>query len=315
MKNGNNLRIVLLSVVLMLLSCLGMAQNKPITGKVTDLNSQPLPGVTVVEKGTTNGVTTNIEGAYELRVSDTNALLIFSYIGMKTQEVALNNQAVLNVVLSEETIGVEEVVVVGYGTQKKVNLTGAVSSIEGETITKKATTDVLSAMQGEMAGVAVLRSSGQPGAETSGILFRGFSPVISTSALVLIDGVEGDMTLLNPNDIESVSILKDAAAASIYGARAAAGVVLITTKGGGNSGKVKVNYNGYYAVNTPGNMPQRVTAWEEQDMINAGRINAGGSPEWNAEQSSWVANPNFNYRPNNSNGPLDYFQATNWVAE
>lgn len=315
MKNGNNLKIVLLSVVLMLLSCLGMAQNKPITGKVTDINDQPLPGVTVVEKGTTNGVTTNIEGMYELRVNDTNAVLIFSYIGMKTQEVTLNNQTVLNVVLTEETIGVEEVVVVGYGTQKKVNLTGAVSSIEGETITKKATTDVLSAMQGEMAGVAVLRSSGQPGAETSGIRIRGFSSVNSTSALVLIDGVEGDMTLVNPSDIESVSILKDAAAASIYGARAAAGVVLITTKGGGNSGKVKVNYNGYYAVNTPGNMPQRVTAWEEQDMINAGRINAGGSPEWNAEQSSWVANPNFNYRPNNTNGRWDYFQATNWVEE
>ncbi|MEZ5005113.1 MAG: TonB-dependent receptor plug domain-containing protein [Bacteroides graminisolvens] len=152
-----------------------------------------------------------------------------------------------------------------------------------------------------MPGVAVLRSSGQPGSETSGVRIRGFSSANATSALILIDGVEGDMTLLNPNDISTISVLKDAAACAIYGARAAAGVILITTKSGGE-GKSRISYNGYFGINTPGNMPERLPAWEEQEFINVSRINASGSPEWNAEQTSWVGNPNFNYRPNYSNG-------------
>lgn len=143
---------------------------------------------------------------------------------------------------------------------------------------------------------------------------RGFASANTTSTLILIDGVEGDMTLLNPNDIASVSVLKDAAACAIYGARAASGVVLVTTKSG-SEGKTKVSYNGYFGINTPGNMPERVTAWQEQEMINESRIQANGKVEWNPEQSSWVGNPNFNYRPNNTNGRWDLFDATNWVEE
>ena len=315
MKNGNLMMKSVFVLSFIIISFQVMAQVRSISGKVMDPGNIPLPGVTVIEKGTTNGTITSVDGEYVISVSSGNATLVFSSVGMKAQEQAVNNQTVVNVVLDYETFGLEEVVVVGYGTQKKVNLTGAISAIEGDVIAKKPATDVLSAMQGEMAGVVVLRSSGQPGSETSGIRIRGFSSANPTSALVLIDGVEGDMTLLNPNDIESVSVLKDAAASAIYGARAAAGVVLITTKSGTKTGKVKVSYNGYYAINTPGNMPERVSAWEEQAMINIGRVNAGGSPEWNAEQSSWVANPNFNYRPNNTNGRWDYFQATNWVDE
>jgi TonB-linked SusC/RagA family outer membrane protein len=306
----------------MLMTCLVMfpvpslwAQDKTLSGTVTAVDGSRLPGVTVIFKGTSTGTVTDSDGNYSVKVADPAIPLVFSFVGMETKEVAVKGLSILNVTLADATIGIDEVVAVGYGIQKKVNLTGAVAAIEGETITRKSATDVLSAMQGEMPGVAVLRSSGQPGAETSGIRIRGFSSVNSTSALVLIDGVEGDMTLINPNDIESVSILKDAAAASIYGARAAAGVILVTTKSGEKSGEVKVSYNGYFGVNTPGNMPKRVTAWEEQDMINVGRVNAAGSPEWNVEQSSWVANPNFNYRPNISTGRWDYFQATNWVAE
>lgn len=302
-------------LVMALLSHVLTAQTRTISGKVSDSANAPLPGVTVVEKGTTNGVITDVDGNYLVKVSTADAVLMFSCIGLQTQEVPLGNQTVVNVTMKDENIGIDEVVVVGYGTQRKVNLSGAVAAIEGETIAKKSSTDVMSAMQGEMPGVVVLRSSGQPGAETSGLRIRGFSSTNNTSALVLIDGVEGDMTLLNPNDIESISVLKDAGSAAIYGARAAAGVVLITTKKGGTTGKTKVTYNGYYGINLPGNMPERVPAWEEQQMINLGRINEGGSPEWNAEQSSWVNSPNFNYRPNNTNGRWDYFQATNWVDE
>lgn len=193
-------------------------------------------------------------------------------------------------------------------------MSGAVSSISGDAIAAKPATDVLSAMQGEMPGVAILRSGGEPGAESSGIRIRGFSSANSTSTLVLVDGVESDLSLINPNDIESISVLKDAAACAIYGARAASGVVLVTTKSG-SEGKTRVSYNGYYGFNLPGNMPERLPAWEEQAWINEGRLNASGKVEWNPEQSSWVGNPNFNYRPNNSNGRWDFFQATNWVDE
>ena len=213
MKKENQFLKTVFTMVLALATFMAMAQGTLISGKVTGSDNSPLPGVTVVEKGTSNGVITNNEGIFEIRSNNPNAVLVFSYIGMQSAEVAVNNRRNIDVTLKEETIGVEEVVVVGYGVQKKVNLTGAVSAIEGETISKKASTDVLSAMQGEIAGVAVLRSSGQPGSETSGIRIRGYSSVNNTSALVLIDGVEGDMTLLNPNDIESVS--SESAAASI----------------------------------------------------------------------------------------------------
>ncbi len=305
---------------LVLLGCMcfanleAFAQNGiTIKGQVVDAkNNEPLIGVSIQEEGTTNGIITDFDGNYTLKVGN-NATIVFSYVGYQTKEL---KASVANgiIKLTEDTEMLDEVVVVGYGTQKKVNLSGAVASIDGDAIAAKPATDVLTALQGEMPGVAILRSGGEPGAETSGMRIRGFSSANATSTLVLIDGVEGDMTLLNPNDIASVSVLKDAAACAIYGARAASGVVLVTTKSG-SEGKAKVSYNGYFGINTPGNMPERVTAWQEQTMINDSRIEANGKVEWNPEQSSWVGNPNFNYRPNNTNGRWDFFDATNWVEE
>lgn len=288
------------------------AQTCVVQGRVFDMSNNPLLGVTVVEKDGTIGTTTDVDGNFRLTVP-ADATLLFTFIGYEAQEFPAS-AVPATVVMQEDTQSLEEVVVVGYGVQKKVNLSGAVSSIDGDAIAAKPTTDVLSALQGELPGVAVLRSGGEPGAETSGLRIRGFSSANSTSTLVLIDGVEGDMTLLNPNDIASISVLKDAAACAIYGARAASGVVLVTTKNG-HKDKVRVSYNGFFSFNTPGNMPERLPAWEEQAMINESRIQAGGSPEWSPEQSSWVANPNFNYRPNNTNGRWDFFEATNRVAE
>lgn len=281
-------------------------------GIVQDVGNEPMIGVAVREKGTNNGVMTDIDGRFSLNVK-ASAILEFTYVGYKTLE--LPAKADMGVVtMEEDTEQLDEVVVVGYGTQKKVNLSGAVSAIDGERLSAKPTTDVLTALQGEVPGLQVLRTSGEPGSETSGMRVRGFSSANSTATLVLIDGVEGDMTLLNPNDIASVSVLKDAAASAIYGARAAAGVILITTKNG-SEGKVKVSYNGFVGFNKPGLMPQRLPAWEEQVMINEARVQAGQNPEWNAEQSSWVGNPNFNYRPNHTNGRWDLFESTNWVNE
>jgi len=284
-----------------------------VSGEVLDTYGEPLIGVSIAIKGTTSGVITDLDGKFQIDVNQ-GSTLVFSYIGYVTQEVTITNQRTLNIKMADDTQTIDEVVVVGYGVQKKANLTGAVSAIDGETIAAKPASDVLSALQGELPGVAVVRTGGQPGSESSGIQIRGVSSTNNTSTLVLIDGVEGDLTLLNPNDIESISVLKDAAASSIYGARAAAGVVLVTTKNG-QTGKTRVSYNGYFAINTPGNMPKRLPAWEEQEFINLSRVNDTGNPEWNSELSSWVANPNFNYRPNNSNGRWDFYQATNWVEE
>lgn len=308
--------VVMRLIVVLCMVCCSVttwAQKSIVGGQVVDAaTGEPLTGVGVVQKGTTHGVSTDLDGRFELDVPNT-ATIEFTYIGYEKLE--LPAPSVSGVIkMQEDNQLLSEVVVVGYGVQKKINLSGAVSAVEGDVIASKPATDALSALQGEVPGLQVLRSSGQPGSETSGMRIRGFSSANSTSTLVLIDGVEGDMTLLNPSDIESVSILKDAAASAIYGSRAAAGVVLVTTKNG-KTGKATVSYNGYVAVNTPGNMPKRLPAWEEQDWINEGRLNANGKVEWSPEQSSWVANANFNYRPNNTNGRWDFFSATNWVDE
>lgn len=285
-------------------------QSKKITGIVKD-NFGPITGANVTVKGTTVGTITDMDGKFSLEVPD-NGFLVVSFIGYGTHEVALEGKNEFIITLSEDNEVLDEVVVVGYGVQKKVNLSGSVSSIDGENIASKPATDALSALQGEMPGVTITRASGQPGSEGASIQVRGFSSVNDAKALVLIDGVEGNMALLNADDIESISVLKDAASCAIYGARAAAGVVLITTKNGA-AGKPKVTYNGYASFNIPGNMPERLPAWEEQDFINQSRIPVSG-PEWNAEKSSWIGNPNFNYRPL-ANGRWDLFDSVDWLGE
>lgn len=304
--------VVLLLTSLSLITAI--AQNIEVRGTVvSSSDGEPLLGVSVKQEGyPSNGVVTNTDGVYTINVP-ADATLTFSYVGFVSQKVKVSGRKTLNITLREDSKLLNEVVVVGYGTQKKADLSGSVVAVNGKEIASRPTSNVTAALQGMMPGVTILRNSGQPGSETSGMRIRGFSSVNSTSTLVLIDGIEGDMNLLNPNDIESISVLKDAAAAAIYGARAAAGVVLITTKSG-SEGKVRINYDGYYSFNTPGNMPERLPAWEEQDFINRSRINATGKTEWSAEKSSWVGNPNFNYRPL-SNGRWDLFEATNWVDE
>lgn len=300
-------------IFLMLLACVmsiaTFAQKQSFSGTVVDDSGEAIIGASVIEKGTSNGAITDFDGKFTVS-TEPGRILVISYVGYVQKEVKATRD--MRVTLSEDVAKLNEVVVVGYGTQKKVNLSGAVTAIEGEKIAAKPTTDVVQALQGELPGLQVLRNSGQPGSETQGMRIRGnISANADPSALVLIDGVEGDLTLVNPNDVASISVLKDAAACAIYGARAAGGVILVTTKNG-TEGKVKVSYNGYVGFNLPGLMPKRSTAWKEQEMINESRIQANGNPEWNPEQSSWVANSNFNYRPN-SNGRWDYFTATNWV--
>lgn len=287
-----------------------IAQTRKISGVVLDAMG-PVVGANVSVKGTTLGTITDLDGRFTLEVPE-DGILVVSFIGYSSREVSIKGTSDFTVKLSEDTEMLDEVVVVGYGVQKKVNLSGSVSAIDGEQIAAKPATDVLSALQGELPGVTITRVGGKPGAESSGLQIRGFSSANATQTLVLIDGVEGDLSLLNPEDIESVSVLKDAASCAIYGARAASGVVLVTTRNG-KSGKAKVSYNGYVSFNIPGNMPERIPAWEEQEFINLSRLPVGG-PEWNAEKTSWVGNPNFNFRPL-ANGRWDLFDSVDWLGE
>lgn len=297
------------------LAALAQSAGITVAGTVVDkATGEPLVGVTVIDKKhPAKGAATDFDGKFKITGVPANSIIAFSYVGYSPLEMKAS-EVKGTIAMTESSQELSEIVVVGYGTQKKVNLSGAVSSIEGDAISNRPASDALSALQGQIPGLQVLRSSGEPGSETSGLRVRGFASANSTKTLVLIDGVEGDITLINPNDIESVSVLKDAAACAIYGARAAAGVVLVTTRRG-SEGKASVSYNGYVGFNKPGLMPERVTAWKEQEMINEARLQAGSNAEWNPEQSSWVGNPNFNYRPNNTNGRWDLFQSTNWVEE
>jgi TonB-linked SusC/RagA family outer membrane protein len=284
-----------------------------LSGTITDTTGEGLIGVTVTVKGTNTITISSRNGSYSITVPNKNAVLVFTYIGFATQEIPVGDSKVINLVMQDATMDIDEVVVVGYGVQKKVNLTSAVSQVSGSEIVSKASTDVLNALQGQMSGVTVLRSSGQPGSEASSIRIRGFSSANDAGALILIDGVEGDIKMLNPEDVESISVLKDAASASIYGARAAGGVVLITTKKGVAGAKAKISYSGSFGFNLPGNMPKRMSSWEEQELINLSRVNNTGAPEQTPEQVSWIGNPNYNYRPNGLR--WDFFSSTNWLNE
>lgn len=218
-------------------------QQSVVTGRVTDSRHEPLIGVNIVEKGTSNGTVTDYEGHFSLSTAP-EATLLFSYIGYESIEIERNNRTSIEVILSEDSEMLEELVVVGYGTQRKVNLTGAVASIDGNTLSDRSGYSVSQMIQGKVPGLTITPSSGRPGAG-SGINIRGVNSINKGNPLVIVDGIEGDLETINANDIENISVLKDASASAIYGARAAFGVILVTTKRG-EKGKTQVKYNGQF---------------------------------------------------------------------
>ncbi len=251
-------------------------QQSSVTGLVTDQNENPIPGASIVVKGTTSGTITDMNGNFSLSNLPANATLIFSFVGMKTQEVAVGNQSSINVVMEEATIGLQEVVAVGYGTQKKANLTGSVASVGGMELNKRPTPNVENLLQGKVSGLQITQSGGTPGGDNAQMRIRGLGTFsgAGSSPLVLIDGVQGNMTNLDPNNVESVSVLKDAASAAIYGARAANGVILITTKRGGNQ-PVTLEYNVSFDSQSATRLPDLVTnsadymeLWNEANARN-----------------------------------------------
>jgi TonB-linked SusC/RagA family outer membrane protein len=246
-----------------------------INGTVTDEKGE-LPGVSVKLKGSNIGTITDVKGSYSLTLSDGSGTLVFTSIGYVTQEIAIDGRTTINVQLKAESKGLNEVVVVGYGTQKKVNLTGAVSSVSGDDLKVRPVGQTSASLQGMMPGVTVTQSSGKPGGDAGTIRIRGIGTLKDSNPLVLIDGIQGTMDNIDPNLIESISILKDAASASIYGSRAANGVILVTTKRGGK--QTGITYNGYSGWQKATNMPQTVSALDYMLLLNEAYVNVGRTP-------------------------------------
>lgn len=219
-----------------------------VNGKVTDSSGQPLPGVTVVVKGTTAGTITDVDGNYSIANVPANGTLVFSFVGMRMQEIVVGNQSTVNVAMEEDAIGIEEVVAIGYGTVRKRDLTGSVQSVKSEDIVIAPKGNVMESIQGRVAGLNISRSSGRSGADMI-MTLRGTRSINgSNTPLFIIDGVEGNYEDINPNDIESIEVLKDASSTAIYGSAGANGVIIITSKTG-KKGELKINFDAYTGVN------------------------------------------------------------------
>lgn len=302
-------------------------QATTVQGRVTDIMGEPLIGLNILEKGTTNGTITNSEGEYTLRVSGPNALLVFSYIGFETQEIALGGNTTINVQMKEDSELLDEVVVVGYGVQKKVNLSGAVQAVGGDVLANRPIANVASGLQGAAPNLNVSIGSGRAD-DAPKLNIRGFTSINDTNGetFILVDNMpvtSTELARLNPSDIENISILKDASAAAIYGARAAFGVVLITTKTA-KSDKLQINFSGNYALRDKGMQPEIVVGDVETVMImkNAARYPLSVTPDFFSEQQlayakQITANPNLDrviINPGNPNA-WQYYGETNWFDE
>lgn len=258
-------------------TALANQQKKIITGTVVDPNGEAVIGANVLVKGTTNGTITDMDGKFSLEVPE-GAMLLVSYIGYGDYETKVGNQSNLSITLKEDSQALDELVVVGYGTMKKKDLTGAVGAVKGDDLASRRTTQLSTALQGATSGVLVTRDNSAPGA-TASIKIRGVTTIGETSPLVIIDGVPGDINQVNPEDVENMSILKDAASASIYGSRAAAGVIVITTKRA-KENDLSLIYNFEYGWEMPTKLPQYVGAQRFLEMVNETRYNDNNSGGW-----------------------------------
>jgi TonB-linked SusC/RagA family outer membrane protein len=256
----------------LLISAVSFAQSISVSGKVTDAQGQALPGVTIIVKGTTRGVNSGPDGMYSISVRS-NAVLQFSIIGYASQEVPVNGKNTINITMSAESKELDEVVVVGYGTQKRKDVTGSIASVKGDSFKDQPIEDPISALQGRIAGVNVIESSGQPGA-TPSIVIRGLESLNQPAPLYIVDGVRvGDISNINVQDIATIDVLKDAAAAAIYGASAAGGVLIITTKKGKVGEAPVINFSERYGITKPklvNDLLDRDQFVQLQNLVNPG---------------------------------------------
>lgn len=292
-------RLILVLCTLCAVPVIAFAQALPVSGVVSDENGEPLLGVTVFEKDGRNGTATNTEGRYAMNVKK-GVTLVFSYIGYETYECPYNGETTLNVTLKPDAKLMDEVVVIGYGAVKKKDLTGSVSAIKGDDLVARQTTTLSTALQGSVSGLLVTRDSGAPGASGT-IKVRGITTMGDNNPLIIVDGSPCDnIDYVNANDVESVSVLKDAAAASIYGSKAAAGVILITTKRGTKE-KTQLSYNGEVGWEIPTMQPDMVGVTRYMEMYNELLYNdnpaAGFFQQYSSDQvRNWISynktNPN-----------------------
>jgi TonB-dependent starch-binding outer membrane protein SusC len=269
-------RSLSVSVVFLMLTSAALYAQQVITGTVKDDTGATMPGVSVLIKGTSNGTAADGEGKFSIQAGE-NDILVISFIGYKTREVAVGKQTSIDVMLEEDLTTLGEVVVVGYGVQKKVLNTGANLSVKGEDIAKLSTTNALQALQGQAPGVQISSTSGQPGSGMR-VVIRGMGTNNGAGPLYVVDGVlTGDISYLNNNDIESITVLKDAASAAIYGSQSANGVILVTTKGA-NKGKSQITFDSFYGVQNVTRKVDMLNAREYAAIMNEAAVNSGKLP-------------------------------------
>jgi TonB-linked SusC/RagA family outer membrane protein len=301
-KHTRTTRLISLILILLLNSFLavsGYSQTiKTIKGNVTDISGSSLPGVSIRVTGTTIGTSTDSEGNFTLGIPENSKTLTFSFIGLESKEVVIGSNKTINVILSEKSFNVDEVVVVGYGTQKKSDITGSVAVVGVTDMKKQSNSNIGTLLQGLVAGVNVT-TDGQPGADPT-IRIRGFSTFGDSSPLYVIDGVPVGTSArdFSPNDIESMQVLKDASACAIYGSRAANGVIIITTKKGKEATPLQVDYSGYFGVDNVAKTIPVLGSADYQAMNNRSRLN-DGSPVWSANDPTspdYISNVNTNWQ-------------------
>ncbi len=272
-------------------------EEKTISGTVSDAAGAPLVGATVLIKGTSIGTVTDYDGKYTLSVPDDHNILVVSYTGYQTLEVAIGDQTTIEIVLAEGVSQLDEVVVIGYGSKKKVNLIGSVNTVSSEDLGSQSITSAGQAIAGRVPGVQIIQGSAQPGRDNPTIQIRGVSTIRTgvnaqnddTAPLVIVDGIQSTLNDVHPQDIESISVIKDASSAAIYGARAGNGVILITTKRGKNAGP-KISLNSYYGWQSPTYIPETLNPYEYAMLRNESRTNVGRDPEYDADMLNWFKN-------------------------
>ena len=274
-------------------------QKRTITGNVTDSDGNPLPGASVLEVGTTNGTSTDFDGNFTIELENDNADLQFSFIGFQVQTLAVGSSDVVNVILQTDASSLDEIVVTGYGTQLLRNITGSVATIDSEVIENRSLTSAGAALSGTTAGVFVSQNSGEAGQDEISIRIRGVGTLNNAAPLIIIDGIEGDINLVNPNDIESISVLKDAASGAIYGSRAANGVIVVKTKRGQRNQEAVFAYEATFGISEALTMPDlNFDPAYNMEFKNLAKTNFGGAQVFTPEQialarsqNTWWENP------------------------
>ena len=294
-------------------SAMVVQQGKKVTGVVVDATGEPVIGANVVVKGTTNGTITDFDGNYTIEGVSASDVLVFSYIGYLSQEITIGNQAAINVTLSEDSQALEEVVVVGYGVMRKSDVTGSIGVAKGDDLTKNQNFSALDNLRGKVSGVNIFSNSSQPGAYSNRVVIRGMATInASSNPLYVVDGVVMEnFDLVNPNDIESMEVLKDASAAAIYGARGANGVIMVTTKRGKKDGEgVQISYQGSVSASHIARKMDTMTAqeWCDAFMIGLENENKYQGKNWSVNRTDWFNDPD-----DFTNGNPIY--DTNWQDE